>query len=356
MSTSETPTSLPAQVSPPEFALSATAPHAFLGAEVVALPVLPADEPGDEPGEGDRGVLIGPGAEELSTLVGTDLLALLEMHGSTGRAGEVVSLPVPGGVPGNTALRWVLLVGVGDQRPADFRRAGAALAREARNREGVATSVAALATADGLEAFVVGAMLGSFAFHWRSQAPEQVPVRRVVLAGLPEPEALATALERGLALGGAGWRARMLATVPSNLKNPAWLAEQAHEVAGECALGIRVWDEEELAAEGFGGILGVGQASATPPRLIRLDYSPPRGRPQDPDRGAGRQGHHLRQRRPVDQARRGDGQHEARHDRRRRRDRGDGRAPRARLPGAGWSAWSPRPRTRSAATRCVPAT
>ena len=163
MSTSETPTSLPAQVSPPEFALSATAPHAFLGAEVVALPVLPGGGGREDGTEGDRGVLIGPGAEELSSLVGTDLLALLEMHGSTGTAGEVVSLPVPGGVPGNTALRWVLLVGVGDQRPADFRRAGAALAREARNRDSVATSVAALATADGLEAFVVGAMLGSFA-------------------------------------------------------------------------------------------------------------------------------------------------------------------------------------------------
>ncbi len=282
MSTSETPTSLPAQVSPPEFALSATAPHAFLGAEVVALPVLPGGGGREDGTEGDRGVLIGPGAEELSSLVGTDLLALLEMHGSAGTAGEVVSLPVPGGVPGNTSLRWVLLVGVGDQRPADFRRAGAALAREARNRDSVATSVAALATADGLEAFVVGAMLGSFAFHWRSQAPEQVPVRRVVLAGLPEPEALATALERGLALGGAGWRARMLATVPSNLKNPAWLAEQAHEVAGECTLGIRVWDEEQLAAEGFGGILGVGQASATPPRLIRLDYSPPKANRKTP--------------------------------------------------------------------------
>jgi leucyl aminopeptidase len=81
-------------------------------------------------------------------------------------------------------------------------------------------------------------------------------------------------LDRALALGGAGWRARVLATIPANLKNPAWLAEQSQSVADAAGLGFRVWDEGELADEGFGGILAVGQGSATPPRLIRLDYTP----------------------------------------------------------------------------------
>jgi leucyl aminopeptidase len=267
VSTPDALISLPAQVSPPEFALSALLPHAILGAEVLALPVLPGD------GEGG-GVLLGPGADELGDQLGTDLLALLEMASATGKAGEVTSLPVPLGASDNPSLRWVLLVGVGDQRPIDFRRAGAALARATRDRAGVATSVPALAGPGGLEAFVVGAMLGSFAFHWRSAPPEHVPAERIVLTGLPDPDARAGELQRALALGGAGWRARMLATVPSNLKSPAWLADQARELAGECALDITVWDERQLADQGFGGIVGVGQASATPPRLIRLDYTP----------------------------------------------------------------------------------
>jgi leucyl aminopeptidase len=265
--TTDSLTSLPAQVSPPEFALSSLAPHAILGAEVLALPVLPADG-------ADGGVLLGPGAEEAADLVGTDLLALLEMSSATGRAGEVTSLPVPLGTPDNAALRWVLLVGVGEQRPVDLRRAGAALARATKDRASVATSIAALADGDGLEAFVVGAMLGSFAFRWSSEPGDQVPVGRVVLAGLPDAEGRSAELHRALAVGGAGWRSRMLATVPSNIKSPAWLAEQARELAGECALDYTVWDEEKLAKDGFGGILAVGQASATPPRLIRLDYTP----------------------------------------------------------------------------------
>ena len=257
---------LPAQVSPPQFALSELRPHAIAGVEVLALPVVPGDESGSP--------LLGPGADELADQLGTDLLALLEMNDATGKAGEVTTLPVPVGVAGNPALRRVLLVGVGEQQLIDFRRAGAALARATQDRDAVATSIPAMASSAGLEAFVVGAMLGSFGFHWRSGEPEHRPVNRIVLAGLPDDHELERALDRALAIGGAGWRARMLATVPSNLKNPAWLAEQARLLGEEAGLTVTIWDEHRLADEGFGGILGVGQASATPPRLIRMDYTP----------------------------------------------------------------------------------
>ena len=263
----DTPT-LPAQVSPPEFALSALRPHAIVGAEVVALPVLPGD------GSEGASPLLGPGADELAADLGVDLLALLELSSATGKAGQVTTLPVPLGGPQNEALRWVLLVGLGEQRVIDFRRAGAALARATRDRSSVATSLTSLADDAGLEAFVVGTMLGGFGFHWRSTPPEHVPVKRVVLAGLPDADAQAPVLDRALAVGGAGWRARMLATVPSNLKSPEWLAEQARVAGDEAGLDVTVWDEKKLAAEGFGGIVAVGQASATPPRLIRLDYTP----------------------------------------------------------------------------------
>ncbi|HRD63937.1 MAG TPA: M17 family metallopeptidase, partial [Nocardioides sp.] len=85
-----------------------------------------------------------------------------------------------------------------------------------------------------------------------------------------------------LAVGGAGWRSRSLASVPANLKNPPWLAEQAVAVAEEAGLGVSVYDERWLADEGFGGLLGVGQASATPPRLVRLDYIPARASRRTP--------------------------------------------------------------------------
>src|SRR4051812_26558421 len=98
---------LPSQVSPPEFALSAAPPHGVVGVEAVALPVLP--------GDGGRAPLLGPGAADLSDLLGIDLLGVLEVSGATGVAGEMTAVPVPLGTSEQAGLTCVLLVGVGAQ-------------------------------------------------------------------------------------------------------------------------------------------------------------------------------------------------------------------------------------------------
>ncbi|NUS50616.1 MAG: leucyl aminopeptidase family protein, partial [Nocardioidaceae bacterium] len=151
---------------------------------------------------------------------------------------------------------------------------GAALARRVRGRESLVTSLAALADDAGLRALVEGLVLGSYEFHRRSGGATTQPVARVVLAGLVDAHERKAALERALAVAGAGWFSRTLALTPSNEKNPIWMAEQADLVAGRSGLKIRVWDEKQLADDGFGGIIGVGQGSVNPPRLVRLDYTP----------------------------------------------------------------------------------
>ncbi|NYE35297.1 leucyl aminopeptidase [Nocardioides cavernae] len=254
-------TALPTQVSPPEFALSPALPHQIGGAEVWAFPVLPDED----------GPLLGPGADEAAEALGIDLLAALEAARATGRTGEVTTVPVGGAAAESVGL--VLLVGVGEASVTDFRRAGATLARATKDRASVVTTLAAIAPDDGLEAFVVGAMLGSFAFHWRSTGPKERPVARIVLADVSDDGA-DDELARAIAHGGAGWRSRALATVPANLKTPAWLAEQAVEVGEAAGLDVTVWDAARLEAEGFGGILAVGGGSVNEPRLIRMDYTP----------------------------------------------------------------------------------
>jgi leucyl aminopeptidase len=258
------------EVSPPQVALNSAPPTEIAGAEVVGIPVLRDDE----------GPTLGPGGAELLERLDVDVFALLEHHRATGKVGEVVELPVLTADP----LRSALLVGVGAGSTADLRRAGAALARRVKGRSLVATSLGALCDDAGLRALVEGLVLGSFVFHRRSEAPVDLPVTEVVLAGVSDAESRQAALDRALAVASAGWRARHLALVPSNEKNPAWLADQAAEIAAAYGLDLTVWDEHRLAEEGCGGILGVGRASATPPRLIRLDYSP---------RGAGKGTPHV---------------------------------------------------------------
>ncbi|WP_240617407.1 leucyl aminopeptidase family protein [Nocardioides speluncae] len=270
---------LPSQVSPPEFALSDLPPHAIRGVEAVALPVLPAPKPAADSADAAEerdgaALLLGPGAADLVEELGLDAFAVLDAYRASGKAGEITVHPVTDTSAANDALRMVIFVGVGEQRPADLRRAGAALARATRGYDSVATSVGAVGDDAALRAFVIGLMLGSFGFHWRSTGPKERPLGRVVLSSIADEAAARQTLDKAIAIGGAGWRARTLATVPSNLKNPPWLAEQAEQVAAESGLDYDVWDEKRLVDEGFEGILSVGRASDSEPRLIRLDYKP----------------------------------------------------------------------------------
>ena len=258
---------LPTQVSPPHVALSEMPASQVGGVTVVALPVL----------TGDEGPTLGPGAAELVEETGADLFAVLDAAGVTGAVGEVASYPVLDAtrLP-NPDLRLVLLVGVGTGGNDELRRAGATLARAVRDQESVATSLAALADDAGLRAVVEGLVLGSYGFHLRSTGPEHAPVGRVVLAGMTDAAARRGPLDHAMAVAGAGWLARTLALVPSNIKSPAWLAGQATETARTVGLKSTVWDLKKLEREGFGGILGVGRASAQEPRLVQLEYTPSR--------------------------------------------------------------------------------
>ena len=239
--TSTTPI-LPPQVSPPRFATSPRLPHEIGGVEVWAFPVLP--------GGSDEAVLLGPGADEAAERLGIDLLAALEGARATGRTGEVTAVPVVA-----EDLRLLLLVGVGDQTVEDFRRAGAALARGTKDRASVATTITAIAPEGGLHAFVVGAMLGSFGFHWRSSGPREQPVARIVLAGIPDSGAHEDAddeLARAIALGGAGWRARTLDTSQhdsshaSEPKPPGPAGQGGRDVGSEQG---EVWREAHAEAD-----------------------------------------------------------------------------------------------------------
>lgn len=66
--------------------------------------------------------------------------------------------------------------------------------------------------------------------------------------------------------------ARDLTNMPGNDLTPERLAYYAEEMARELELDIEVLDEWSLAEENMGGILGVGQGSINPPRMIVIHY------------------------------------------------------------------------------------
>jgi leucyl aminopeptidase len=234
---------------------------AAAGADVLAVPV------------DDRGGGTGPEpdlrAYEAATAYGVDLAAVLRAERVRGQAGEVVRVPVaaPEGLPGR-----LLLVGTGAGRPADLRKAGAALARACRGRRRVATTIGAGAAADAVRALVEGLLLGGYtlpATGTKDRSDSAAATEIGLLGRYPS-----AAVGRGRLLAGATRLARDLTNLPSNVKHPQWLADRAVAVARRSGLEIDVWDADRLAAGGFGGLVAVGGGSATAPRLVRLDYRP----------------------------------------------------------------------------------
>jgi leucyl aminopeptidase len=69
--------------------------------------------------------------------------------------------------------------------------------------------------------------------------------------------------------------ARDLINTPANDLGPAELADAARGIAGRHAAGFREWVGDELLTAGFPAIHAVGRASASAPRLIEIDWSPP---------------------------------------------------------------------------------
>jgi leucyl aminopeptidase len=226
------------------------------GADLVAVPI-----------QGDA--TAGPGAGELAEAYRVDLAAVISGERVTGKAGEVIRVPVvaPDGLPAR-----FLLVGIGAGTSTDLRRAAAALGRAGRGRKHLITTLGDGANAESVRAVLEGLLLGGYVTPSAGQRSRdgQSPVTDVTLVGDHRDPVVG----HGLAHARATVVARDLAEMPSNVKSPGWLAEQARELGEAAGLAVEVWDEDRLRAEGFGGVLAVGAGSATPPRFVRLDYRP----------------------------------------------------------------------------------
>lgn len=238
--------------------------------DVIAVAIAP---------DGDTAALLGP---DMSQRVDLDLAAFLARATSatgpiTGAVGDVVAVPRIA----ESGPAEVLLVGVGDGSHVAYRRAGAALARRVKGRRRLAAAVVAEAGDEETRAFVEGLALASYSFSRRSVPPKAQPVAEALIMAT-DPDARRRAFDRALVTARAVYITRDLANTPSNEKDPAWLAARAAEIAADSGIQVRIWDEADLAAEGFGGLLAVGSGSARPPRLIQMSYEPEPAEPGIP--------------------------------------------------------------------------
>jgi len=232
--------------------------------------------------QGANGPVLAPGAADIDKAFKKKLLAALATLGATGKAEETVKIATLGA----TTSPQLMAVGLGpapskggQYDTETLRRAAGAAMRALAGTNRVATSLAQVngGRPEDVLAVTEGAALGGYVFtKYRSTTPKSVAAV-VIAVDSPRDKAVKAAHQRGVAVAEAVALARDLVnTAPADL-GPAELAQAAVDACREAGCDVEVLDEKALKRGGYGGILGVGQGSARPPRLAKITYSAGRG-------------------------------------------------------------------------------
>lgn len=221
-----------------------------------------------------------PLLKDLDTRLEGDLSLALRTGAFKGRAGEKLLLHAGR----RLSTERVLLVGLGEAKPAgEALRKGAALAvavlREQRLTECclVVPETPIEGTGDAARALAEGLLLADYRFdrfltenlHLRPPTLQEV---RLLVAEAGRKDTAAEGARRAQVVCQSVTVARDLVNQPGNIKSPEYMATQAAEEATAAGLKCMVLDRAQLAAEGCGALLAVGQGSVREPRLIVLEY------------------------------------------------------------------------------------
>lgn len=215
--------------------------------------------------------------EEASTVLGDGVSAMLRSLGVTGRVGEVTKIPALGGFAPLAVVGLGEAAADGEFAHESLRRAAGEGVRALAGFGRVAVALPARSIT-AVAAVAEGALLGAYAFtRYRSRLDGQKPpVAAVVVATrLAGEDAAHVAVQRARVLAAVTNMARDLINTPPSDLSPAAFADAAAATAEEHGIAVEVLDENALKDGGYGGILGVGQGSVNPPRLVRLAYSDP---------------------------------------------------------------------------------
>lgn len=191
----------------------------------------------------------------------------------------------------------VLLVGLGNRdgfNPGALRTvagvAGRAIAKaKASNAEfQIVPALTRLKKADSVDAFIAGSMIGEGLgmLSWRyddlrGTKTTLTPKIKLTVAGCCK--AFLDGVDRGLGFAEGTNIARTLSQTPPNIATPMWIANEARAMARKCKnLSVTVFSGKKLEDEKLVGHINVGKGSENQPCMIRIEYSPERGKSKKP--------------------------------------------------------------------------
>ena len=201
-----------------------------------------------------------PGTEELVDSIDPGLLAANRFEGKAGQL--LVAL--------HQQAAAVLLVGLGEEVSFESLRAAAGNAvRRIKTSRGV-SYLGKVSVAGATRAVVEGAVLGAYRYtEYKTANDENGKIEDLEIVGADESEVI-----EALAGAQATNLARDWVNTPAKDQSPAALAEGISIAAIRTGISVEIWDEQRIADEELGGVIGVAAGSDRPPRVVILRHGP----------------------------------------------------------------------------------
>ena len=204
----------------------------------------------------------------------TALLSTLNAMGATGKNDEVIKLP-------GKSSKLIVFTGLGkiesNYNPEVLRRAAGAAARELSGNKSASFSLPHKSVVE-LAAIAEGAALGSYSFTdflGNSKKDQKDPLSIVnVFTKFTDTSQAKSAARRAEIIAEQTFLVRDLINTPPSHLTPDSFCLQIKRLASKYGVKVEVINDAALRKGGYGGIIGVGQGSANPPRLLRVSYTP----------------------------------------------------------------------------------
>lgn len=176
----------------------------------------------------------------------------------------------------------IMLIGLGnkDLNRETFRLAGGLAARQALKTKTkkmlvVVPSALDFAPDEISECLAEGLTLGAYKFNkykTKTEGDENNKIDKIVFSPEANAAAVRKGLQKGIIAGTCGNKSRDLANEPGNYLTPVDFGLYASALALKPRMNCKILEQKEMKRLKMGGILGVNQGSALPPRLIILEY------------------------------------------------------------------------------------
>ena len=227
----------------------------------------------------DKKCMLPAQASEIKKVTGVDLDQLIKLHKYEGNQGECLIIPTT-----SANAKYIILFGIGDIKKTDLHgliKSGSSLYKNLANHSIKEAGAYFSITSRGKDEeymicdFLFGMLLGSYRFDKYKTVKKENEERKVHLEILnivsDKPTSMNKVLEKCKSFSESINLVKDLVAEPANVINPSTLSKVCVDLA-KYGIEIKLLDENKMKKLGMNALLGVGQGSPIPSKVIIMHW------------------------------------------------------------------------------------